>query len=271
MNEKNIKKIMPQLEEFSGYELELKKAYKNGIEVNSIQVNVPGNIKPCLNIEDFTDDDPVMIAKRIVEVASNIPDLDTGMLTDEQYILDHVYIAAENIQNEEALQYMNAEYEVHPTGLLLVYYCRISPEATFKIPAGRFNINDLRRHALCNMAQRYSVKSMFETLLDMKGIEPPEDLSPEEENKLMVITNDTKIYGAGMIFCKDALDEARFKMHEDEIYILPSSIHEILAVPADDVSKYETMVSKVNDTQVEPKDLLSYHVFKWDGQDLKLA
>ena len=121
------------------------------------------------------------------------------------------------------------------------------------------------------MAQRYSVKSMFETLGEMKGIEAPKDFIQYLDNKIMFITNDTKIFGAGMIFCKDALNEARFKMHEDEIYLLPSSIHEILAVPAGDVSKYETMVSKVNDTQVKPKDLLSYHVFKWDGQDLKLA
>lgn len=267
MNERNIKKIIPQLEEFSGYDLELKKSYKNGVEICSLQINVPGNIKPCLNVEEFTDDDPVQIAKRIVEVASNIPDFDTVMITDDKFILDHVYIAAENIQNEETLQYMNVEYEVDPTGLLRVYYCRISPEATFKIPAGKFDVKVLRRHALCNMAQTYSVKSMFETLAEMSGHEVPEDFQDE----LMVITNDTKIYGAGMIFCKDALEEARLKMREDVIYILPSSIHEILAVPEGDVKNYENMVSTVNDTQVEAKERLSYHVYKWDGEDLKLA
>lgn len=50
-------------------------------------------------------------------------------------------------------------------------------------------------------------------------------------------------------------------------YILPSSIHEVIAIPGDlgdscDTIALKKIVHEVNTTQVEPPDFLSDHVYK---------
>lgn len=59
-------------------------------------------------------------------------------------------------------------------------------------------------------------------------------------------------------------------------FILPSSLHEVLIVPASknmDLSELEDMVREVNATQVAPPDKLSDSVYRYDREHrtIKLA
>lgn len=272
MTEAKVRKIFKDLEEFSGYDLEIKTVYKNGIETTQLQIDVPGAYKPCLSIVEFDEDDVTGLTEAIVNAAKSIPEIDVDQLANKEFIMDHVFMAAENIKNEDALKSMNVEYDVHDVGLIAVYYCRISPEATFKIPKGKFDHGELKSYALANMIFDYKVTSMFNILTEMTGSEPDEAL--KDENSMVIITNKEMVYGAGLIFCENALEEARRLTNSDVIYILPSSIHELIAVSvkdAGDVKKLYEMVKTVNNSQVDPKDRLSYNVYKWDGEDLKIA
>lgn len=60
------------------------------------------------------------------------------------------------------------------------------------------------------------------------------------------------------------------KLFGKDFMVLPSSIHEVLLVPVtediekkDYVVKFANMVRKVNDTQVEDTEILSYHVYRY--------
>lgn len=77
-------------------------------------------------------------------------------------------------------------------------------------------------------------------------------------NEMMMVTNKISYLGAIMMTREDILDEYAREM-EDDIWIIPSSIHEILLVPKrnSDYSDLVQYISEVNTTVVEPDEILS--------------
>lgn len=73
-----------------------------------------------------------------------------------------------------------------------------------------------------------------------------------------------------MVARPETLEEAREMMQSNEIYILPSSRHEVLAIPAEsaDPNQLEEMVRTINEMEVAPQDRLSNSVYKYDGREL---
>lgn len=95
-----------------------------------------------------------------------------------------------------------------------------------------------------------------------------EDIQAEDEQpvKMYVLTNKEKSYGAAGILNKKFVREfAKGK----NFFILPSSIHETIFVPADDLSDrelFDNMVEEVNNTQVSMEERLTNHCYYYDGQ-----
>lgn len=88
----------------------------------------------------------------------------------------------------------------------------------------------------------------------------------EEEYRLMqmyVLTNQKKVFGAICIRYPELLAQIAERL-EGDFYILPSSVHECILVPADErVSKdmLKEMVTDINHTQVEPQEMLADQVY----------
>ncbi|MCR5338863.1 MAG: DUF5688 family protein [Lachnospiraceae bacterium] len=106
-----------------------------------------------------------------------------------------------------------------------------------------------------------------------------------EAPALYVISNKQRCNGAAGILYSDCLEQLSDKLGSD-LYILPSSVHETLALSADggkDVEMLAQMVREVNATQVSEQEQLSDHVYKYDakaktfsladvaGKDLKVS
>ncbi len=130
----------------------------------------------------------------------------------------------------------------------------------------------LMDHAKPNMEQNQPVRiqSMIEVLTEMMGDLPGAILPPGEEPTMYVMSNETKINGAAAMIFTDKLGEFA-EEHGANLYILPSSIHEILLLPdngAMSVSELEAMVRDVNATQVAPDEVLSDNVYYYD-KDVK--
>ena len=57
------------------------------------------------------------------------------------------------------------------------------------------------------------------------------------------------------------------------MYIIPSSIHEVILVPSvncDDGESIRQMIREVNDTQVEMEEILSYSLYYYDKEEDKV-
>ena len=107
---------------------------------------------------------------------------------------------------------------------------------------------------------KYRIQPMMAVLGMMTGNE--EDVA-DDPSMPYVVTVPSGMYGATALYCNEAIVEFLKKVGKDA-YILPSSQHEVLVMldngnlNADDLRE---MVKQVNDTEVSPKDLLSYDVF----------
>ena len=101
---------------------------------------------------------------------------------------------------------------------------------------------------------------------DMRIGEMPED------KMMWVISNDRGINGAGSMLYEDNLHKLAMKL-ETDLYILPSSVHECIAVSTNVGDPYELaeMVSEINMGQVALEDRLSNQVYHYDKDARRLT
>ena len=88
----------------------------------------------------------------------------------------------------------------------------------------------------------------------------------EDLLEMYVLTNQQKLNGASCILYEHVLREFALSI-ERNLYILPSSIHEVILVPAyPDISKRQLskMVQEVNIQELEMDDILSDHAYYYD-------
>ena len=123
------------------------------------------------------------------------------------------------------------------------------------------------------------VKSMNDVMREifMKDGMPPEiadmmlgEMPPEQQ--MYVISNNKGINGAVSMLYEDGLHDLAEKLGSD-LYIMPSSIHEVIAVSTD-MGTPETlseMVREVNGTQVSEEEQLSDHVYRFDAAKKTLS
>jgi hypothetical protein len=125
-------------------------------------------------------------------------------------------------------------------------------------------------NARANMEEKQPVRiqSMIEVLTEMMGYVPAE-MTASDNGMMYVMTNETKINGAAAMILTDKLDEFA-QDRGTNVFILPSSIHEILLVKDSgdmSVRDLENMVREVNATQVSPEEQLTDHVYHYDSKD----
>lgn len=94
-------------------------------------------------------------------------------------------------------------------------------------------------------------------------------METQDERSMYVITNESKLFGAASMLYEETLYELAEKIGSD-LYILPSSIHEVIAVSADFGSpdEWAEMVYEINMDQVDINDRLSNQVYCYD-KDLR--
>ena len=91
------------------------------------------------------------------------------------------------------------------------------------------------------------------------------ELENEEEGDpvMYVLSNRNKIFGAAAILYSGVLKAFSDKLKKD-LFILPSSVHEVILIPKDETMEWEKlqeMVQEVNSTQVEDVEILSDSVY----------
>ena len=137
---------------------------------------------------------------------------------------------------------------------------------------GYWNINEdiLYNCAMINTPRLYpaEIKPMNQVVSDMILKESNEDNIEEliahvnrmnEEFPMYVLTNSYRSYGASCMLYDGLL--MKFARHiEADLYIVPSSVHEIILIPVDgDVTKegLDEMVRNVNSTELSKEEILS--------------
>ena len=118
------------------------------------------------------------------------------------------------------------------------------------------------------MEQEVAMMSLKEQMAELLGMDASEmpDFGEEERvlPEITVITNKRLLDGAGSILLPSVQKRMERKCGSC-LAVLPSSRHEVLIAPLTDGVQeaifYQKMVKEVNETQVEPEDFLSDHVY----------
>lgn len=106
---------------------------------------------------------------------------------------------------------------------------------------------------------------------DLLDMEPGENAGPEDM-PLYVLTNNRRSFGAAWLVDPDTLDKISQKL-DDDFYVLPSSVHECMILPASlkrDTKSLARMVEEINETQVAPEEVLADNVYLYSRQSRKL-
>lgn len=119
---------------------------------------------------------------------------------------------------------------------------------------------------------------MNSPLLNINSLEKVTEYQGHEDGRggslgmvipMYVLTNEQLIYGAAALFYPGVMDQIAEKI-KDNFYVLPSSVHEQLIVPAayvDDSRYLDDMVEDVNYSMVDPHERLTDHAYHYDAKD----
>ncbi|QHI73078.1 DUF5688 family protein [Aminipila terrae] len=121
----------------------------------------------------------------------------------------------------------------------------------------------------------YEIQSMEDLIGEMVGMleEDVQALKDENSNVMYVLTNKKKINGAACLLYDDVLKNFAEK-HNCDFYMLPSSTHEVLLIPDNNLvnsKELQAMVKEVNATEVAPDEVLSNNVYYYSRKTSELS
>ena len=281
-----IKKSHPDIEMSKGAVVKINDVWKNAVTIR----DAGQALAPTLYLDSVVD--AIEAGEiSIQEAAENlcktyeigIMDMPTMRIMD-RFNKDNLYAVVVNAEsNKEKLA--NCPHMNIPNTDLAVM-CRISMgdnasvlvtnEMCSMLEATPSEVVD---RALRNVSaiDNWQVRSMQDVLIESMGIleELAEDFGLTDAPEMLVISDKSNMSALGPFVNEELRAEIanRLRCEDGEgYYIIPSSRFETIAIRADmDWKSVEEMVSEVNATQVDKEDQLSDHVYKVDGETLRIS
>ena len=134
--------------------------------------------------------------------------------------------------------------------------------------------SDIMHHARINTPKILPprVTPMIDALKELSGIDFTGDDTDISLSPLFILSNEYSTRGASAILYPGVIEEFAEQL-ESDIYIIPSSIHEVILVPDQfgiTSSSYASMIQEVNSTEVSPSEVLSDHPYYFSLSDKKI-
>lgn len=289
MREAIVKELVGAVKEMAGngYSVTAQETTKNnGVKMLGIEIRKPEEtVVPRLYVDGIVDrvEDGFMTvedaAKKVFEMYQNseTPEIEMNVekLIDRKFILDHVEYQLVNAErNAEKLKDIPGK---KIADLVAIYRVVVSAGedgmmsyVLTKAILDRSGINfeELDEAAKKNTEKSgFSVRTMNEVMCELMGVNPGPEIEEPDGPQMYILTNARKLHGANIMLYKEYLEIAAEKMNGD-FYIIPSSIHELIAVSvsAQGLEELRGMVKEVNDNQLAPEEILGYEVYRYNRE-----
>ncbi len=281
-----IEKLLEAVKEVMGREctVNLKEIKKNnGLILQAIVIEEAGIIScPIIYIDRILkriEDDENRLqdaAREIVDIYSNNSNREefNDLKIDKKYILENVVYKLVNIQkNVERLVDMPhrefldlaATYTVVVNDVLGGFEnCR------FEVTKKMCSIFAITEDELDYAARENTGKKGFHIQSISSFLTPEADL--QEGVEMWIISNFDMFNGASVMLYSNYFDKLAEEL-ESDLYVLPSSIHEVLAVPITyiDSDTLREMVCHINTTELVADDVLSGNVYRYSRKNRSLS
>lgn len=254
----------------------------NGIRLTGvIMMRETDKISPTIYLEEpyrqYSDGtDLYEITDRIValyEAQMKDLNLDMNFFGEFGYVKDKVFHKLINYsQNKNLLEDVP---HLKWCDLAVVFYYSMEEEklgrASVLIHNNHLDMWDQTSDTLYQTAQHNMRQNMPELLVPMQELisEMTGARLDEKDVRMYVLTNKEKMYGASALLYSDEISKLAARLDSD-LLILPSSVHEVLLLPDEQDREYEffrQMVEEVNTTQVEPEEILSYNLYRYNRKE----
>ena len=124
--------------------------------------------------------------------------------------------------------------------------------------------DELRTAARTNSRRSMKIMSMTQILSEFMD---DDGEIPDCDVMMYVASNDERLHGASAMLMDDMLEQFCKDHGWDSIYIIPSSIHEVILIRGNvDKATVDSMVVEVNESQVKEDERLSDHCYLWTLQ-----
>lgn len=258
----------------------------NGCEMDGLVIMEKGkDIAPTIYLDSFyelyTNGENIKNIIRQIEVIyeqnKNNVTFDVNILKHFDTIKDKIVYKVVNYRSNEKLLEQVPHKRI--LDLAVVFYCLLDNEYGRSATALIYNnnlknwnvtIDDVYKAALKNTpdllhSKISSMAALFEKCgVNVDGEEV--DLKDYVPSDMYVLTNESKLNGAACILYENVLYDFAQKLGAD-LYILPSSVHEVILLPK--LSMFEkdelvNMVKEVNTEWVAADEVLSDHVYEYN-------
>ena len=258
----------------------------NGCEMDGLVIMEKGkDIAPTIYLDSFyelyTNGENIKNIIRQIEVIyeqnKNNVTFDVNILKHFDTIKDKIVYKVVNYRSNEKLLEQVPHKRI--LDLAVVFYCLLDNEYGRSATALIYNnnlknwnvtIDDVYKAALKNTpdllhSKISSMAALFEKCgVNVDGEEV--DLKDYVPSDMYVHTNESKLNGAACILYENVLYDFAQKLGAD-LYILPSSVHEVILLPK--LSMFEkdelvNMVKEVNTEGVAADEVLSDHVYEYN-------
>lgn len=289
MREAIVKELVGAVKEMAGngYSVTAQETTKNnGVKMLGIEIRKPEEtVVPRLYVDGIVDrvEDGFMTvedaAKKVFEMYQNseTPEIEMNVekLIDRKFILDHVEYQLVNAErNAEKLKDIPGK---KIADLVAIYrVVAIADEdgmMSYVLTKANLDRSGISFEELDEAAKKnteksgFSVRTMSEVMCELMGVNVGQEIEEPDGPQMYILTNARKLHGANIMLYKEYLEIAAEKMNGD-FYIIPSSIHELIAVPvsAQGLEELREMVKEVNDNQLAPEEILGYEVYRYNRE-----
>ena len=245
----------------------------NGIRLTGLAVTGV-NIGPICYLNGYAEDLETgqlsyeEAAEEITKNLNYIPDdirdkaLHITGMSKEEFLSGIRIRLVEQVSNQETLE----AYPHFPwCNLAGMFHYQIDNRASIRVTydlMDRFgtSVTEMKDAGMKNVEKGATVQGMGEVMAAMTGQTIPDDGG----NPLYVMSNTDKYFGANILLIPDPFEKLAEKLGDD-LYILPSSRHEVLAVPKSigDLAGMQAMVREVNRNEVSREDFLTDTVYEY--------
>ena len=283
----------------SDYEIVFKEVAKNNnVCLHSIMINKKGsNVAPSIYIDELYED--YMQGRELSEIIDDILEvyekhaseikMDMSFFTQFETVKDRILYKL--IHWESNTKLLEDIPHIKWNDLAIVFYYLFEDErfgkatiliksshlAMWKIDCetlyknARFNMPRLQpddmipiRQVIKDIVLSYNRSHMDITAAGL--LQGYDDVMNGQGPIMYLLSSRDKYFGAAVLLYSKSLKRLAENLNRNLI-ILPSSVHEVLLVPDDNVTEtefYKDMVKDVNDTQLEPEEILSYNVYYYN-------
>ncbi len=208
-------------------------------------------------------------------------DFDISFFCDYEKAQEHIIMKLVNAKrNKELLQQVP---HILVYDLALLFLCSVgnftNEFSTILIHNHHLEHWNVTVEDLYEMAQINTPKLLaprLDNLHDVFEHITNEDLPFLDELSCSILTNHLKIYGATVIVYPELLREIA-EIYEDDLIIIPSSIHETLVIPNKNmppehsIEHINTMIQDVNETHLLDTEILSDHVYYYNREHMEIT